>query len=121
MAKSDRDVVILLAVVLIGTALVTFLLGGFVVPSVKSEPRATVEDVPIEKDEEHILALDHEALDKAYKDHIGLVFSIWMKDPNDPDAARRAGNGARNARRGYAISRSKIEDRERKLKESKSR
>jgi hypothetical protein len=77
------------------------------------------EEVPIDRDEAHLIALDHEALDKAYKDHIGLVFGVWMKDPTDPDAPKRAGNGARNARKGYTISRDKIEERERKLKESK--
>jgi hypothetical protein len=81
--------------------------------------KSIVDDIPIEKDEAHILALDREALDKAYRDHIGLVFSVWMKDPNDPDAPRRAGQGARNARKGYAISRDRIEEREQKLKESK--
>jgi len=82
-----------------------------------AEGQVKLEDPPIEKDEEHILALDREALDKAYKDHIGLVFGVWMKDPRDPRSAERAGVGARNARMGYAISRDKIEQRERKLKE----
>jgi hypothetical protein len=83
------------------------------------EAGAREEDVPMEKDEAHILALDREALDKAYMQHIGLVFGVWMKDPNDPNSVHRAGNGARNARKGYAISRTKIEERERRLKEMK--
>jgi hypothetical protein len=74
---------------------------------------------PISKYEEHLLALDREALDKAYKDHIGLVFGVWMKDPSDPSAPSRAGNGARNARGGYEKSMQAIERREKKFKESK--
>jgi hypothetical protein len=118
MAKSDRDVVILLAVVLVSTAFVTWLLGGFVVRSV-AEDRRPVEEPPISKYEEHLLALDREALDVAYKDHIKLVFGIWMKGPSDPDSPRRAGTGARNAREGYNRSMERIEERERRAKEMK--
>jgi hypothetical protein len=82
-------------------------------------PSREEDDPPLSKYEDHIIALDREALDKAYKDHIGLVFGVWMKAPTDPDSPRRAGAGARNARQGYAISIEKIENRERRLKESK--
>jgi len=120
MAKSDRNVVWLLAVALIGSALITYLLGGFALSFAQAARKSSiVEQAPIDKDEAHLLALDREALDKAYKDHIGLVFGVWMKDPNDPEAPSRAGNGARNARKGYSISRDRIEEREQKLKESK--
>jgi len=120
MAKSDRNVVWLLAVALIGSALITYLLGGFALSfAAQSQRKSSIEQAPIDKDETHLLALDREALDKAYKDHIGLVFGVWMKDPTDPEAPSRAGNGARNARKGYSISRDRIEEREQKLKESK--
>ena len=119
MAKSDRNVMWLLAAVLIGSAVITYLLGGFALSFAQAERKYSPEILPIEKDEAHLLALDREALDKAYKDHIGLVFGVWMKDPTDPEAPRRAGNGARNARKGYSISRDRIEEREQKLKESK--
>jgi hypothetical protein len=118
MAKSDRDVVVLLAIVLIGTAFVTWLLGGFAVRSF-AEDRRPVEEPPISKYEEHLLALDREALDKAYKDHIGLVFGVWMKGPTDPDSPRRAGAGARNAREGYEKSVQAIERREQRVREMK--
>lgn len=75
------------------------------------------EEPPISKYEEHLLALDREAVDLAYKQHIGLVFGIWMKDPNDPQAPVRAGTGARNARAGFDKSMERIEQRERRLKE----
>lgn len=119
MAKSDRDLMVLLAVALIGSALITYLLGGFALRSFAQGDRKFIEDPPLSKYEDRLLALDREALDKSYKDHIGLVFGIMVKDPNDPDAPRRAGNGARNARAGYEKSMDKIEQRERRLKESK--
>jgi hypothetical protein len=75
------------------------------------------EEPPISKYEDHLLALDREALDKAYKDHIGLVFGVWMKGPADADSPRRAGNGARNAREGYERSLQAIERREQRIRE----
>jgi hypothetical protein len=112
--------IILTAVIVIVILLLLAAFGYFTGRWEEASAATTVvDDVPIEKDEAHILALDREALDTAYKDHIKLVFGVWMKDPNDPDAPRRAGNGARNARKGYAISREKIEQRERRLKEIK--
>jgi hypothetical protein len=76
-------------------------------------------DPPISRYEEHLLGLDREALDKAYKEHIGLVFGVWMKGPSDPESPRRAGVGARNARAGYEKSMDAIELREKQLRESK--
>jgi hypothetical protein len=78
-----------------------------------------LEEPPISKYEDHLLALDREALDKAYRDHIGLVFGVWMKGPTDPDSPRRAGAGARNARGGYEKSMEAIERREKRVKEMK--
>jgi hypothetical protein len=106
--------VIVLAILFL-LAAIGYLLGRW------DDASAAVQEVPLDRDEAHLIALDHEALDKAYKDHIGLVFGVWMKDPTDPDAPKRAGNGARNARKGYTISRDKIEERERKLKEAEKR
>jgi hypothetical protein len=108
--------VIVLAILFLLSA-IGYLLGRWDDASAAVEH--SLQSVPFDHDEAHILALDREALDTAYKDHIKLVFGVWMKDPADPDAPKRAGNGARNARKGYIISRDKIEDRERKLKENK--
>jgi hypothetical protein len=111
--------VIVLAILFL-LAAIGYLLGRWDDASAKEpEFKYALQSVPVEKDEEHILALDREALDIAYKDHIKLVFGVWMKDPNDPNAPSRAGNGARNARKGYVISREKIEERERRLKATK--
>lgn len=96
-----------------------FLVGLFAASDAAQSDRRGTEEPPISKYEEHLLALDREAVDLAYKQHIGLVFGIWMKDPNDPQAPVRAGTGARNARAGYEKSIERIEQRERRLKESR--
>jgi hypothetical protein len=107
---------IIVVIVLLLLALIGWISGGW-----DEVPAATADDPPISKHEEHILALDREALDKAYKDHIGLVFGVWMKAPSDPQSPTRAGAGARNARAGYAISIDKIEQREQRLKDLKKK
>jgi hypothetical protein len=46
-----------------------------------------------------MLALDHEALDSAYRAQLTHLFAVWMKD--DAGQPRRAINGARQARHAY--------------------
>jgi hypothetical protein len=110
---------IILTVVIVIVVLLLMAAFGYLTGRWDEAPAATADDPPISKHEEHILALDREALDKAYKDHIGLVFGVWMKAPSDPESGKRAGTGARNARAGYTISIDKIEQREQRLKELK--
>jgi hypothetical protein len=104
---------VIIVLVLFILALIGWLSGGWE----EAAARTAIDEPPVSKYEEHLLAMDREALDKAYKDHIGLVFGVWMKGPTDPESPRRAGAGARNARQGYDISMERIEARERKLKE----
>jgi hypothetical protein len=109
-------------IIVFTTLMVAFLIGYLASSGRLEAQRAQtvrIEELPISKYEEHILALDREALDKAYKDHIGLVFGVWMKGPADTDAPRRAQLGAYNARLGYEKSVEAIERRERKLKEQR--
>jgi hypothetical protein len=114
---------VIVLIILFSLALFGFFTGAWDqaqgTPGWAAEDRGAAGEPPISKFEEHLLALDHEALDKAYKDHIGLVFGVWMKGPSDPDSPRRAGLGARNARAGYEKSMLAIEARERRLKEGK--
>jgi hypothetical protein len=105
--------VIVVAVLFI-LAAIGYLTGAW--DQAQGEDRGAASEPPISKFEDHLLALDREALDKAYKDHIGLVFGVWMKGPSDPDSPRRAGLGARNARAGYEKSMLAIEKREQQFK-----
>jgi len=62
----------------------------------------------------HLLGVDKDALELAYKDHLKLLFSVWLKD--DISTVQRINNGLRNARRAYAHAAEQIERRERALK-----
>jgi hypothetical protein len=108
--------IVLTAVIVI---VILLLLAAFGWWTGRWDEAGAAPEEPIDRDEAHMLALDREALDQAYKDHIKLVFGVWMKAPTDSDSPRRAGAGAHNARQGYRISRDKIEQRERQLKEFK--
>jgi hypothetical protein len=101
-------------------ALVAILLASLILWSA-AEGETQEQEPPISQYEDHLLKLDREALDIAYKEHIKLVFSIWMKDPTDPNSSRRAGNGARNARAGFEKSVQAVERREHRLKETEER
>jgi hypothetical protein len=64
---------------------------------------------------EHLLQVDKEALELAYKDQLKLLFSVWLKD--DITTVHRINNGLRNARSAYAHAVEQLERRERQLKE----
>jgi hypothetical protein len=108
---------IVLTILIVIVVLILMAVFGYLTGRWEEAGAAAVDDPPISKHEGHLLELDREALDKAYKDHIGLVFGVWMKGPSDPSAPHRAGLGARNARAGYEKSMDKIELREKQLKE----
>lgn len=60
----------------------------------------------------HLLALDKEALEEAYKQHVMLLFSVWLKD--DVNVVHRINKGLENGRRAYRAAAQKIEERETK-------
>ena len=57
----------------------------------------------------HIIQLDREAIDQAYRDQIMHLFQVWMKDEHDQP--RRAIVGARQARRAYIGAMTEIDKR----------
>jgi hypothetical protein len=64
-------------------------------------PDATNEQDRIEPSvyDGDMLKLERQALDKAFADHMGLLYSVWMKDPISGPS--RAQVGAGHARRAY--------------------
>jgi len=70
---------------------------------------------PITKWEKHILALEREAIDNAYRDQVEHLFQIWMKD--EAGQPHRAVVGVRAARRAYVAIQQRFEQRERQLGE----
>jgi len=73
---------------------------------------ASSEPVPPSKWDDHIDELEKQALDDAFKKHIGQLFSIWVTDRYEPRIPPKALTGARNARDAYIRSMEAIEKRE---------
>ena len=69
------------------------------------------QGVPLD---EHLLRLDKEALEEAYKAHVQLLFSVWLKD--DIKVVHRINTGLANGRRAYFMAREKLEERERQMR-----
>lgn len=65
------------------------------------------QGVPLDS---HLLALDKEALEEAYKQHVMLLFSVWLKD--DVNVVHRVNRGLANGRKAYHIAAQRIEERE---------
>ena len=79
---------------------------------VRDDDRAKAEEriyqgVPLNK---HLLELDKQALEAAYKDHLKLLFSVWLKD--DVSVVHRINEGLRRARRAYDEASARIQERE---------
>ena len=61
----------------------------------------------------HLIELDKQALEDAYRDQLKLLFSVWLKDGAGADATRVT-NGLRIARRAYVQAADQLERREKK-------
>jgi hypothetical protein len=94
--------------------LLAFLLGIFGVAFVAaSQPATTPPWVPSEYDA-RLLALDKEAVDAAYREHVQRLYATWMKD--ETGQPYRAVTGARQAQRAYVRSMDAIKRRQEELK-----
>jgi hypothetical protein len=94
------------AIIIIVIALI-YIVGSFT-HAEGEEAEQIYQGVPINA---HLLQLDKEALEVAYKEHLKLLFSVWLRD--DITTVHRINNGLRNARRAYAHAAEQIEKRER--------
>src|SRR5262245_18089137 len=65
--------------------------------------------------EEHLLKIEREAIDLAYKQQLQQLFLVWMKDPTDQP--RRAHRGTNIAKEAYVKSMDALNAREAKMKE----
>jgi 5-bromo-4-chloroindolyl phosphate hydrolysis protein len=63
---------------------------------------------------QRLIEIDKESLDNAYKEHLKLLWSNWLKD--DVKVVHRINEGLRRARHAYAVAAERIEERERQLK-----
>lgn len=70
--------------------------------------------VPPSEHDARLVALDKEAVEAAYRDHVQRMYSGWMKD--DAGQPTRALTGVRQAQRAYIASMDAIKRREQELK-----
>jgi hypothetical protein len=102
-------------VVLFALALIGYLTGGWD----QAEGAAPAVEPEITKFESDVLALDREAMDKAFIAHLQLLFTTWMKDYGTEGVEGRVIRGAQNGRRAYIKAREALEQREKKMEERK--
>jgi len=78
------------------------------------EASSKVEDVPVvaSKYDDHIDALEKQAIDEAFKKYVGQLYNIWVTDNYQPRIPPKALTGARNARDAYIRAMDAIERRE---------
>jgi hypothetical protein len=96
------------AIVIIVVVLI-YIIGSFT-QAEGEESEKLYQGIPLDA---HFLPLDKEALDLAYKDHLRVLFKVWLTD--DIKVVHRINNGLRIARRAYAHAAEQIEIRERAL------
>lgn len=82
--------------------------------SLKGETPSDPPRLPPSQFDERILALDTEAIDAAYREHVQRMYAVWMKD--DAGQPARALNGVRHAQRAYIRSMEAIKRRQDELK-----
>jgi hypothetical protein len=64
------------------------------------------------KYEDRFIELDRVAIERAYSDHVVLLYKTWMTDPSSNSQPARAVYGANLARKNYAAAMTAIEVRE---------
>jgi hypothetical protein len=98
--------VVICLVILFALALFGYLTGGW------DEAGAQGAPVAPSKYDDRIDDLERQALDEAFKKHVGQLYSIWVTDNYQPKFPPRAIVGMRNARDAYIRSMDAIERRE---------
>jgi hypothetical protein len=106
---SIRARIILVLAIIFGALLLVYIVGSFTQGAESEESAQLYQGVPVN---EHLLRLDKEALEIAYKEHLKLLFSVWLRD--DISTVHRINNGLRNARRAYEHAAEQIEKREKR-------
>jgi hypothetical protein len=100
--------VVLAAAVIILVLLLLMLLDQ---PS-RSSPTVLVATTEYD---EHLLELDKQALEDAYRTQLAHVFSVWMRDYH-LGVSSRAATGFSNARKAYVDAKRELEKREQAIK-----
>jgi hypothetical protein len=102
---------LIIVLVLFILALIGWLSGGWEQAGAAQTQQSNPTWVPSKWDD-HIDALERQALDEAFKKHIMALYSVWVTDNYEPRIPPKALTGARNARDAYIRSMESIEKRE---------
>jgi hypothetical protein len=89
---------------------IAIVLAYILVSIAKDEPRAELVVAPSKYDD-RIGELEKEAIEAAFKQHIGQLYKIWVTDNYQPKFPPKAIVGARNARDAFIRSMDAIEGR----------
>jgi hypothetical protein len=85
--------VVICLVILFALALFGYLTGGW-----DEADAAPFDASPYDA---RIAEIEREAVDAAFAEHVRKLYGVWMADPGNVEAPRRAGKGAQNGRRAY--------------------
>jgi hypothetical protein len=99
--------VAIVVAILLALALYGYLTGSW---DLQAAPQEKL--IQTSKWDDHIDALEKQAIDDAFKKHIGQLYNIWVTDSYQPRIPPKALAGARNARDAYIRSMEAIEQRQ---------
>ena len=110
----NQRAVLTIAIVVI----VIILLGvvGFLTSRWEAQSQSLAMTLPPSKWDAHLIELDKQALDDAYKEKIKLLFSVWVRE-YDTSMPERPMKGATQTKRAYQDAMKAIEFREQRLRE----
>jgi hypothetical protein len=98
----------------LAVGLITIILTLILLALLEQREASSEAGAPVvaSKYDDHIDALERQAIDDAFKKYIGQLYNIWVTDNYQPRIPPKATVGARNARDAYIRSMEAIEKRE---------
>ena len=97
-----------LTVAIVLVILFALALSGYLSGRWDEAGAAAIEASPYDA---RIAELEREAIEAAFQEHVRKLYSVWMADPSNAEAPRRAGKGAANGRRAYIDAMTTIDQR----------
>src|SRR5215470_18104865 len=101
MSREQRFLVIfnIVLIILFALAAVGYMTGGWNIGSGDYTVASADEPLVYTKYDEHLIELQRQALDQAYRDKIAQLFDVWLRD--DTGQPARAQVGAQKARKAF--------------------
>ena len=109
---------IIVVVVILLIALIGWLSGGWEAQG-QYRVQSVMPGLPTTKWDSRMFALDREAADAAYTEHVKKLILVALSHPEDTASFQRGTIGARNTRKAYIAIMEAIEKREREAEQAK--